>query len=150
MAHSPTISPEGACSFRVAIRITHPSAMPASITNHIGRAPDVVWAVGSQRLTPKGNALPGTNKESYWLLRGPDSDDLPRLIEWANDVLEGAGPFVRDLLSTGGRLEYFIGCFVDRQLGASLDPSLISKCADLGAALVFDMYGELKESTSTD
>lgn len=148
MAHTPTTSPDRASAFRVAIRITHPEVLPESITKQIGRLPDVERAVGSQRVTPKGMVLPGLNKESYWLLRGPESDDLPRLIDWANGVLQGAVPFVHELLSTGGRLEYFIGCFVDRQLGACLEPALIAKCADLGATLVFDMYGELGDSAS--
>jgi hypothetical protein len=61
---------------------------------------------------------------------------------------QAAAPFIREMLGTGGRLEYFIGCFVNRQLGASLEPSLLSKCAELGAVLVFDMYGELEGSAS--
>lgn len=148
MAHTPTTSPERMSGFRVTIRIIHPVVLPESISKQVGITPDLARAVGSQRLTPKGSPLPGINKESYWLLRGPESDDLPRLIDWANDVLEGAAPFIREMLGTGGRLEYFIGCFVDRQLGASLEPSLLSKCAELGAVLVFDMYGELEGSAS--
>lgn len=148
MAHTPTTSPERASGFRVTIRITHPTVLPESITEQIGRTPDLERAVGSQRLTPKGSLLPGINRESYWLLRGPESDDLPRLIAWANALLEGAAPFIRGMLDTGGRLEYLIGCFVNRQLGTSLEPSLTAKCAELGAVLVFDIYGALEGSTS--
>ncbi|MDR2880415.1 MAG: hypothetical protein LBV29_00735 [Azoarcus sp.] len=143
MSHIPTTFPDRASSFRVAIRITHPEILPELITQQIGREPDVEKAVGGQRVTPKGTVLPGLNNESYWFLRGPESDDLPHLIDWANSVMQGAVPFVQKLLSTGGRLEYFIGCFIKEQLGTSLEPSLIAKCADLGVTLVFDMYGEL-------
>jgi hypothetical protein len=131
----------------VAIRITHPEILPEAITQQFGRTPDVERTAGAQRMTPKGMVLPGVNQESYWLLRGPESEDLPRLIDWANGVIEGAAPFVHELLSSGGRLEYFIGCFVERQLGTSLEPPLIAKCAEFGATLVFDMYGELSESS---
>jgi hypothetical protein len=150
MAHTLTTSPEQTTGFRVAIRVTHPAVLPESITERLGRSPDVTRAVGAPRHTPKGSPLPGVNKESYWLLRGPESDDLPQLLDWANSVLEAAAPFVRELIGTGGRVEFFIGCFVNRQLGASLEPSLLSKCAELGAALVFDIYGELAGPTSPE
>jgi hypothetical protein len=144
MAHIPTTSPDRASgSFRVSIRITHPEILPELITQQIGRIPDVEWTVGAQRTTPKGTTLPGLRKESYWVLFGPESDDdLSPLIDWANDVMHGAELFIQKLLNTGGRLEYFIGCFIDRQIGTTLEPSLIARCADIGAALVFDMYGE--------
>jgi hypothetical protein len=142
MAHIPTISPDRVSSFRVSIRITHPEILPESITQQIGQTPDIKWAVGAQRTTPKGTVLPGLRKDSYWVLFGPKSDDLPPLIDWANSVIQGADSFIQELLSTGGRLEYFIGCFIDGQLGTTLEPSLIAKCAELGVAIAFDMYDD--------
>jgi hypothetical protein len=136
--------------FRVSIRITHPEILPELITQQIGRTPDVEWAVGTQRVTPKGTVLSGRNRESYWLLRGPESDDLPHLIDWANSVMQGVAPFVQKLLSTGGRLEYFIGCFIDRQLGTTLESSLLAKCADLGVTLAFDMYAGNQSGSDTN
>jgi hypothetical protein len=141
MAHIQTIYPDNICGFRVAIRITHPQILPNLITQKLGRTPDIGHAVGTQRMTPKGTILPGVYLESHWLLHGPASEYLTPLVEWANETIEGSAPFIDELISTGGRLEYFIGCFVSRQLGASLEPSLISKCATLGVTLVFDIYG---------
>jgi hypothetical protein len=141
MAHTQTTSLEEAAGFRLAIRIAHPELLPEEITQQLGRMPDVAHAVGGPRRTPKGTPLPGAYAESYWLLRGPASDDLRALLEWANATAGNAAPFIRKVVSTGGRLEYFIGCFVEGQLGASLDPQLLSECASLGATLVFDIYG---------
>jgi hypothetical protein len=141
IAHSQTIYPDNICGFRVAIRVTHPQIFPDSITQKLGRTPDVAHAVGTQRMTPKGTVLPGVYRESHWLLHGPVSEYLTPLIEWANEIIEGSAPFIDELISTGGRLEYFIGCFVSGQIGASLEPLLIRKCANLGVTLVFDIYG---------
>jgi hypothetical protein len=140
--HIPTTLPNRVRGFRVSIRITHPEILPELITRKIGRTPAIAWAVGDQRITPAGTVLPGLRKDSYWVLNGPESDDLAFLIDWANGVLQDAKPFVQELLRTGGRLEYFIGCFINGQLGTTLEPSLLAKCAELGVMLGFDMYGE--------
>jgi hypothetical protein len=128
--------------FQIAIRIWHPKMLPESISQAIGRRPDVERTVGSQRTTPKGTPLPGRNEETFWLLNGPVSRNLPVLIDWANDVLQGAAPFLKELRGEGGKVEYSVGCFLDKQLGTCIDLSRLEKCVEIGATLSFDMYGK--------
>lgn len=134
-------SRESADGFRISLRITHPTAMPQLISQQVARSPDVEHAVGAPRSTPKGTALPGVYKESFWLLRGPSSDNLQEVLRWANSVTSPCSAFLREVVQTGGAVEYFIGCFVGQQLGGSIDPATLEECGRLGVTITLDIYG---------
>lgn len=51
--------------YGISLRITHPSIRSVEITSQLGLEPDFSYTVGDRRLTPKGNELGGTRKESF-------------------------------------------------------------------------------------
>ena len=132
---------ESAGGFRISLRITHPSALPQLISKQMAHAPDLEHAVGAPRSTPKGTALPGVYKESFWLLRGPSSQNLQEVVAWANSVTSPCSAFLQEVVQTGGAVEYFIGCFAEPQMGGSIDAATLTECGRIGVTITLDIYG---------
>lgn len=128
-------------AFQLSLRITHPSMDPHEISIALGLEPDVKHKVGERRKTPKGTILEGAYLHSYWSCRLQKDERLSNLISSANKILIEKLPFLTRLTETGGRLEYFIGCFVPPHVGDTLDSKLLKDCACLNVNLSFDMYG---------
>ena len=144
-----------AYEFCVSLSIKHPSIDPAVITDRLCMSPKRQWRVGEQRSTPKGKVLPGINKESFWVVGlhpgarlSSESVSLEQFVAKANSRFVQHREFLRELVSGGGYLEYFIGWFGGENFGASLEPGLMAATADLGIAIGFDVYtGEDGEHT---
>ncbi|MDR3158206.1 MAG: hypothetical protein LBU11_04180 [Zoogloeaceae bacterium] len=96
--------PDRVRGFRVSIRVTHPKIPLGLITRQIGRTPDIAWTAGAQRVAPKGTVLPGLRKDSYWVLKGPESDDLASLIDWANGVMQKRQAFCSGIAQYGRKI----------------------------------------------
>ena len=98
----------------VSLRITHPKIDPDKITNTLGIKPDFKWKFGEPRRTPRGIALAGKNTESYWTANLHSEPNLysaditlEEFISKANIRLSQYKEYFANLLSEGGRLEYF-------------------------------------------
>jgi hypothetical protein len=128
-------------TFQLSIRITHESINPDEISTALALQPHTTHRAGAPRKTPTGTPLEGTYSRSYWSCRLPEDARLSRLIETANEKLVDKAAFLGRLTSTGGRIEYFIGCFVTLHDGDILDWELLDQCARLKVNLAFDMYG---------
>lgn len=65
-------------------------------------SPDHCGSVGDERLTPKGNPLPGKYKHSFWRrsLAVPDDDELERFLASIMEQLEMHSRFFKDLVRT--------------------------------------------------
>lgn len=140
-------------SFRIALRVWHPAMDPHQITRALGMVPSYSCKVGEDRTTPKGTVLPGKNSQSYW--HAPLSQigvgEIAALIAKTNQQLVPAKQFMHELVASGGIIEYFIGWFVDSNVGEVLDWSLLEQCADLRIRLAFDVYGpdrQVQQSSS--
>ena len=134
-------------SFRIAIRIWHPSIKPEEITRALGMQPHRFSEAGQQRKTPKGTLLEGTYRESYWSAdpfdRGEYSstDDLAEdALAEALQVLEPHKAFVRRLRGEGARVVVQVSSYSGRNYAFELSPELLSKCAALGVSLAHDVY----------
>ena len=135
-------------SFKLSLRITHPSINPNEISEALKLEPALTHCVGEARKTPRGHPLKGHYKLSYWLHRLAEGDHLIELVKLANDKLSRQEAFLNCLTETGGEIEYFVGCFVDSNTGGTLDWRLLQTCADLKINLSFDVYGNRNYSTS--
>jgi ribulose bisphosphate carboxylase small subunit len=135
--------PQTGAHFEVSLRIRHPNASPEEITRQLSWQPKFCYKAGERRTTPKGNLLSGYNKESFWLVELPiEADDtIATVIGRANCKLEQSRDYVRQLVTDGGGMEYFIGWFVDNNCGEVFDWPLLQQCADLRVQLGFDVYG---------
>lgn len=97
-------------NYRVSLQVWHPDADPRNLVAGIGLPPLRFWAVGDQRVTPKGTRLPGTYHESYCAFDlGERSDgDLAEFLRHTLSKLERAAPFIDELRQTGGKVTFFV------------------------------------------
>ena len=133
--------------YSVSLRIAHPTVNPDTITMKLGIQPFREWMAGEPRLTPKGQTLKGINKETYWvaeLNRGKSL--LSRKIALEDFLAEQLARFkkmekyFRHIRKTGGRVEFFVGLFCDKNMGAEFPSSLLATMGKLGIELSLDIY----------
>ena len=131
----------------VALRIWHPTINPDSITQKMGLQPEFKCAVGEPRSTPKGETLKGINKETYWtanLHKGKNLGSREIALEdYLTDQvskLKKSEGYFRHIRKTGGRIEFFVGLFCNKNMGAELPSSLLAGMGKLGIDLSLDIY----------
>ena len=103
--------------------------------------PEHQGTAGELRRTPKGRALPGTYKVSFWRrsFLTPNDGELERFIA---GIVEQVAPALPGVLVGGGKARLFIGLFLEQEnIGLELSPELLSRCGQLGISLGFDIYG---------
>ncbi len=133
--------------YAISLRVFHPNIEPTAITLQMGLEPKRAWKAGDSRQTPKGTALEGVYRETYWVTQlapkgGDSSKDLPleeRLGELVGR-LESSREFFARIRVEGGRVEIFIGMFGAQNFGFELSPLLLGSVESLGLALLFDIY----------
>jgi hypothetical protein len=133
-----------AYSFRISLRITHPSIDPGEITAAVSLTPEHVWRAGEPRTTPKGMRLNGVRDESYWTARldegqGPGCD-LTAAIAAQIDRVAPHHALFRRLPADGGHVEFFVGWFIDGMAGGSFDANLLARLGELGIDLSRSVY----------
>ena len=139
--------------FAISLRIRHPRLPHEQITQALGRTPRYAGSAGGGRLTLKGTHLDGQNPETYWSTRlhgeAPVESGTRSLEDALCAALTELGPhaaFFKQIAQSGGRSEFFIGLYCDRNLGLELEPALLAACGNLGLALAFDIYPEAAAS----
>jgi len=105
------------------------------------------WQVGAARLNPKGRPLDGVYNETYCTFRiaSRNAGNLPEAIRESVTALRLHSDLLRELIESGGRLEYFIGWFFAGNSGDIFDLALMAALAELGISLNFDIYVEDEE-----
>jgi hypothetical protein len=81
---------------------------------------------------------------NYWSSRLPPklSGSLHESLANLCLMLEPHTDFFRQISSTGGRAEFFVGWFPNGQAGEVLSHTLLRMIADLRVDLALDIYGE--------
>ncbi|MEH6418361.1 DUF4279 domain-containing protein [Pseudomonas sp. CGJS7] len=129
--------------YRISLRITHPSIASGRISKELGLIPKFCYTSGDQKLTPKGEVLPGIRKESFWTYELVATDEpFEQTLEAFNSTLKDKEPFLNEINQTGGRLEYFVGWFATGDSGFSLAPHLLSQLVAIGIKLTINVYVE--------
>lgn len=134
--------------YKIALRITHPCMDPDDISKQLRLKSSRKWKAGSQRTTPAGKRLTGTNKETYCVfdLDTKARGDLPSTLNTRIKKLLAFMPLFQKIRSTGGTIEFFVGLFIKINTGMVLDRSLMAQLVDLGIDLSLDIY-EAQPST---
>jgi hypothetical protein len=106
--------------------------------------PNRQWIVGEPRTSPTGRSLGGFRSQSYWTAPFEIGDsDIEDSLHTILSRLEQHRAFFEQNKAAGGSAELFIGFFLESFNGGfSLQPALLAKCASLGLALDFDIYGQ--------
>lgn len=127
--------------YKVSLVLTHPTLPAAELDSALPFKVSHEGTVGEPRHTPKGQALPGAFKETFWRcsLATPADAELERFIA---GIAEQLAPSLPHLLTGGGKARLFIGLFLEQEnIGLELSPELLSRCGALGISLGFDIYG---------
>jgi hypothetical protein len=69
-------------------------------------------------------------------------EELPDALSRTVERLRKRSAFLEHFRSTGGSLDFFIGLFIERNKGLTLDVELMRDLAEMGIDLGLDMYGE--------
>jgi hypothetical protein len=150
-AEEPVLCGKGAemnaYEFKVSLRITHPIMNPEIITDTIEIPPSRYWKAGQPRMSPKGTPLPGENRENYWAAnlhegKNVKSEDI-LLEDYLLTVCSRFAhlkEFFKEIVDTGGHVEFFIGWFGQSMFGATFETKLMREVLELNAAIALDVY----------
>ena len=128
--------------FKLSLRCWHETMAPAEICDLLGMEPAIRRRAGQERRTPRGNKAGGTLSSSYCsfeLSEGNDAELSDELKKW-NGRLLGRSESIREFHKGGGRMEYFVGLFIDGNSGFELEPEVAGSLAELGIKLSLDIY----------
>lgn len=142
----------------ISLRVWHPSVLSSEITAAIGLSPFLSNDVGAVRRTPTGQSLNGVYAQTYWVYKfgTPKQAEIEDSISKALAVLSAKRDFLNRICTTGGRSEFFIGMFLEKNAGIELDLNLIRQVGELGLGLSFDVFvpekdgGDLGLKASTE
>jgi hypothetical protein len=113
--YQPRIKLDGACRFTASLRVRHPSLDPRLIATALSLPPERSRKLGDRRRTPKGNLLPGYEKESSCHFRAvaeaTTAEEFIATVDRFLDRLAPAGQFLRSIRAGGGRSDLFVGWF---------------------------------------
>jgi hypothetical protein len=76
---------------------------------------------------------------SFKLVDGPEPALLESIRTW-NDHLATKRAELAKILSTGGIIEYFVGVFLDKNIGIELEANDMKRLSDLGIRVALDIY----------
>jgi len=136
----------------LALRLCHPTRDLLPVCTAIGLVPRRAWKKGDERQSPTGRNLGGVRDSSYCVAdlgetsRGP----LSKKIEAALTRLEPYQEILEEMSSTGGRVSFFVGWFLDEDTGDTLDWPILQKMSQLRIALEMNVYVPLGHSDDDD
>jgi hypothetical protein len=120
---------------------------PDTITKKLGLQPFRKWLGGEPRSTPKNKKLKGINKQTYWAAElHREKNLLSRKTGLEDFLTEQLGrlkkmeKYFRHIRKTGGRIEFFVGLFCDKNMGVEVPSSLLAAMGKLGIDLSLDIY----------
>ena len=141
--------------YRISIRVRDKNSDLRELYESLRHVPGILLRRLNERNTPrtdiKGNPLPGLYSESLFgfafseKAESSDSISLETSIEKILDTLQPFGAHLKNLSMNGGSAAFFIGLFIDSNLGIVLDPDLLERIAAYGMGLEFDIYPPYQE-----
>lgn len=138
-------------TWRLSFRVHHPSADLSLLAERIGDAfdmdPEVVWRAGE----PDPHAKPAgrLRRGSYCVV--PLPDDEGTAVSGIEDALRALTPLREELaglVASGGRLDFFVGLFVESMMGMTLRPAVLARLAEAQIELQLDIYAGQWNTTS--
>jgi hypothetical protein len=129
-------------TYRISLRIKHPNVDPALVAAQLGWKLRASWLAGSQRLSPSGQPL-GIADHSYcnFTLDHSSNASLVDALKVNLQYLSARKEFMKELTSTGGKLEFYVGWFVEHHAGEVLEAKLLRELGELGIDLTLEVYG---------
>ena len=131
--------------YNVVLMMHHPSERLDRITSELGMERHHGWQAGEPRSTPKGTALPGTYKDTYW----GHSDEIKghrKFFETVMELLEkleAASEYVMNLSSSGGRISLIVHLPGHTNIGDVIKPADLMRIGRLGVELGVEVFPQM-------
>lgn len=137
----------GSSKFDISLRLKHPELELGIFCNTLGLEPTRKWKAGEQRTTPSGTLLEGIYDFSYCSCRLSPSDDQELLdtLKGYNEIFKPHKELFHQIRATGGRIEYFIGWYINGNAGEIFDLDLFVSLIDLGIEIALDVYPSIEK-----
>lgn len=135
--------------FTVSLNITHPTMEVDEVVEALSRNPEPSHNKGDLRIARNGRLLGGCFEEMFCRFdlcggRNISSEEMlfEEFLKNKNNELAKYKDFFESIISTGGKVEYFVGWFsVDSvNMNIYFEPSLLKDIADLGITLALHAY----------
>jgi len=128
--------------FNISFHVQHQSLAALNIISEFDLTPRFFHSVGEARKTPKGTPLEGIYAETYcsFLLEKKVAGHLDEYLEHWRDYLEKHAEFLNGLLTSGGKLEFYVSIFLDGDKGFEIKNSQLKRIYALGLGLTVEMY----------
>jgi len=140
-------------SFKIRLRIWHPTINPDAITNALGIKPNRSWQKGNKRTTPKGTSLSGRYRESYWNAdpfnygEYQSTDELAiDVIVSVLDILKAHKSFLKKLHKDGARIVLQVSSFSHRNYAIEIPPKIMQNLSELKISFAHDIYPYMQSS----
>jgi hypothetical protein len=133
-------------SFDVSLRANHPTMDLNFLSDVLGMERRYGWANGAESVTPKGRSLGWTRDQSYWSARitvketSSEEQQLEDVLNKSLELLEQHEGKLREFISAGGSLNYFIGLYGSNNFGLIFTPKLLNRFATAGVEIQLDVY----------
>ncbi|MDO9413197.1 MAG: DUF4279 domain-containing protein [Pseudolabrys sp.] len=131
-----------ALRFVLRLLIKHPSMNPDKISERLGMVPQMAHQAGSNRFTPKGNALPGLYPDSRWgwSKKIEGKRDCFSEVSALVDSLEKHKDFLSDISDEGGSTEIIVHLAGDANIGWTMPWQELSRMARLKIDLGIEVF----------
>lgn len=135
--------------YSVSLRVWHPNADPRRISEGLGLQPNTSHRAGEAKRTPAGDLLKGVYKQTYWCceLEHPEEVELNAFLEEVTDRLAPHEGFVKQICTTDGTVELFVGWYSGSNSGQEFGWQLLRKLGDLRVRLSLDIYSDEKNAS---
>jgi hypothetical protein len=121
----------------------------------MGLIPFRCWRAGEPRSSPSGKPLEGRWPHTYWTSgtiasgRWP-GQSLPSAVSDLLDRLAPHASFFHQVRGEGGKVEFFIGWFLDGHTGGLFTPDLLGRLADFKIDISLCLYPPDQETDSLE
>lgn len=128
----------------LSLRISHPKIESKTISEAVNLLPGASWSAGDLRMTPKGRLLKGQRTSSFWTAKLAINKEksIEENLQDTLNSLEKSSSFFKQIISTGGKVELFMGWFVNGNDGFILVTELLRRFVLLGISISIDGYFE--------
>lgn len=112
------------------------------VSARLRMTPKTSWIAGAQRRSPSGKAL-GVADHSYCgfaLETSPDLCLADALALHIDRLLEHKD-FLKEITTTGGTVELYVGWFIEHHAGDVFEASLMERMSAMGIDLAIEVYG---------
>ncbi|MDX3934703.1 hypothetical protein [Stenotrophomonas sp.] len=128
----------------ISLRVWHPTLPHDSISDRIGLPERFAHTAGDARTSPSGSPLGGVYEDTYVSMQmvRKKTVELGDEIESCYSIIEVHADFIKSIVDTGGKVEFYVSAFLKDLGGFELDSLLLKRLAGTGIGFAIELYPE--------